>query len=122
MTSKAWGLSGASVRRTAITLLVMLLAATGAWAQTGKWENFRAESLTESDDHEIIYISKAEELALYAYNVNNNRNNARGHYYGVLTVELQADIDLSAHYWTPIGIGGYNNFSGRFNGNGPPGW
>ena len=105
MTSKAWGLSGASVRRTAITLLVMLLAATGAWAQTGKWENFRAESLTESDDHEIIYISKAEELALYAYNVNNNRNNARGHYYGVLTVELPKHEEQKVKVSRQIEIG-----------------
>ena len=33
MTSTAWGQSGASVRRAAITLLVMVLAATGAWAE-----------------------------------------------------------------------------------------
>ena len=118
MTSKAWGQSGASVRRAAITLLVMVLAATGAWAQTGKWENFRATSLTESDDHETIYISTAEELALYAYNVNHGRRNARGGFYCDLTVELQADIDLSAHYWTPIGNGENCAFKGRFNGNG----
>ncbi len=33
MTSTTWGQSGASVRRAAITLLVMVLAATGAWAE-----------------------------------------------------------------------------------------
>ncbi|MBR6264432.1 MAG: hypothetical protein IKR05_14635 [Prevotella sp.] len=33
MTSTAWGQSGASVRRAAITLLVMVLTATGAWAE-----------------------------------------------------------------------------------------
>ncbi|MBR3454744.1 MAG: leucine-rich repeat protein [Bacteroidaceae bacterium] len=37
MTSTAWGQSGASVRRAAITLIVMLLTATGAWAdESGK--------------------------------------------------------------------------------------
>ena len=33
MTSTTWGLGGASTRRAAITLLVMVLAATGAWAE-----------------------------------------------------------------------------------------
>ena len=33
MTSTTWGLGGASVRRAAITLIVMVLAATGAWAE-----------------------------------------------------------------------------------------
>ena len=117
MTSTAWGQSGTSVRRAAITLIVMLLAATGAWAQTGNWVDYRAESLTESDDHETIYISTAEELALYAYNVNNDVKNAKG-YYCARTVELQADIDLGAHYWTPIGTGRNIYFNGRFNGNG----
>lgn len=117
MTSTAWGQGGASVRRAAIILLVMVLAATGAWAQTGNWVDFRAESLTESDDHETIYISTAEELALYAYNVNHDVRNAKG-YYCARTVELQADIDLGAHYWTPIGTGEGIYFNGRFNGNG----
>ncbi len=116
-TSTAWRQGGARAKRAAITLLVMVLTATGAWAQTGNWVDYRANGLSESDDHDTIYISKAEELALFAYNVNQDLKNAKG-YYCARTVELQADIDLGAHYWTPIGTGEGIYFDGRFNGNG----
>ena len=32
------------------------------------------------------------------------------------TIELGSDIDLSKHYWTPIGINGSHTFNGSFNG------
>lgn len=107
------------LRRAATMLLVMMLTTATAWAQSpsGNWQDYKASSLTESEDHETIYISTAEELALYAYNVNYDVKNAKG-YYCARTVELQADIDLSAHYWTPIGNGSGYYFNGKFNGNG----
>ena len=84
---------------------------------TGNWSDYKAASLTESTDHETIYISTAEELALYAWNVNEDKQNSKG-YYCARTVELQADIDLSAHYWIPIGKNSSIYFNGKFHGNG----
>ena len=102
-------------------LLMMLLTTTTAWAvPTGNWADYKAASLSESADYETIYISTAAELALFAYNVNNDVQNAKG-YYCARTVELLADIDLSEHYWTPIGTPIYKSgiyFNGKFNGNG----
>ena len=102
-----------------IAALALLATAQGAWAQTpsGNWADYKAASLTESADHETIYISTAEQLALFAYNVNYDVKNSKG-YYCARTVELQADIDLSAHYWTPIGNRSGFYFNGKFNGNG----
>lgn len=56
-------------------------------------------------------IATAEDLAQFAYNVNNGRS-----YLGQ-TITLTADIDLSAHAWTPIGTNA-NPFSGTFDGGG----
>jgi hypothetical protein len=105
-------------------LLVMLLTTITAWAQSpsGNWEDYKATSLNESEDHNTIYISTAEELALYAYNVNHDIMIENDKYYCARTVELQANIDLSAHYWKPIGYNGAGMikyyFNGKFNGNG----
>ena len=110
------------ITRAALTLALAMLTATAAWAQSpsGNWADYRATSLTESADHNTIYISTAAELALYAYNVNNDVKNSAGYYCGRV-VELQADIDLSAHYWDPIGKSPtFQNpmyFNGQFNGN-----
>ena len=85
---------------------------------TGNWIDYKAtETLPQSEDGETIYISTAEQLALYAYNVNNDVKNSKG-YYCARNVELQADIDLSAHYWIPIGYSSSYYFNGNFNGNG----
>ena len=99
--------------------LLTATAAQGAWAQpSGNWADYKAtETLPQSNDGETIYISTAAELALYAYNVNYDVKNSKG-YYCARTVELQADIDLSAHYWTPIGNRSGFYFNGKFNGNG----
>ena len=112
-----------STSRTALILLLATLltatAAQTAGAQpSGNWADYKAtETLPQSDDGETIYISTAEQLALYAYNVNYDVKNSKG-YYCARTVELQADIDLSAHYWTPIGNRSGFYFNGKFNGNG----
>ena len=112
-----------STSRTAVILLLATLL-TATTAQTagaqpsGNWADYKAtETLPQSDDGETIYISTAEQLALYAYNVNYDVKNSKG-YYCARTVELQADIDLSAHYWTPIGNRSGFYFNGKFNGNG----
>lgn len=88
-----------------------------AWAQTGKWDSYQASSLQMSDDQDTIYIYTAEDLALYAYGVNNDYKTSKGYYCGRV-IELMADIDLSAHYWAPIGENKQHYFNGIFHGNG----
>jgi uncharacterized repeat protein (TIGR02543 family) len=59
-------------------------------------------------------INTAQELAQFAYNVNN------GNKYTGRTITLGKDISLSGKYWTPIGVG-YDwttYFGGTFDGNG----
>ena len=63
-----------------------------------------------------IYISTAEELALFAYNVNNGVQNDNVPY-SDRTVVLQDDIDLSGANWTPIGTESAP-FTGEFDGSG----
>ena len=118
-----------------IAALALLATAQGAWAQTpsGNWNDWvndnnidwssaeaKAAAIPQSDDGSTVYISTAEQLAYYAYAVNNDKQtsgSASGYYCG-RTVELMADIDLSAHYWKPIGWNRYYYFNGYFHGNG----
>ena len=109
-----------------LLLAVLMLAAVPqkAWAQSpsGNWEDEgnRAATVPQSEDGSTLYISTAEELACYAYGVNHDwetTGTASGYWCG-RTVELLADIDLSAHYWKPIGINRYFYFNGFFHGNG----
>lgn len=128
-----------STSRTAlILLLATLLTATaeqtaGAQTPSGYWSEWvndnnidwnsadaKAAAIPQSDDGCTVYISTAEQLAYYAYAVNNDKQisgSASGYYCG-RTVELMADIDLSAHYWKPIGWNKYSYFNGYFHGNG----
>ena len=128
-----------STSRTALILLLATLlnatAAQTAWAETpsGNWNDWvndnnidwnsadaKAAAIPQSDDGSTVYISTAEQLAYYAYAVNNDKQtsgSASGYYCG-RTVELMADIDLSAHYWKPIGWNENYYFNGYFHGNG----
>ena len=80
------------------------------------WADKKASALVESEDHETIYISTAEEFALFAYNVNNGVQNDKG-LYSERTVVLLDDIDLSGANWTPIGTESAP-FAGKFDGSG----
>ena len=118
-----------------IAALALLATAQGAWAQTpsGNWADWvndnnidwssadaKAAAIPQSDDGSTVFISTAEQLAYYAYAVNNDKEisgSASGYYCG-RTVELMADIDLSAHYWKPIGWNKDFYFNGYFHGNG----
>lgn len=104
---------------------------------SGYWQDYATNtrpygSGTASDPYRI---GSAQTLANFAYMVNKNyKNSDTGLLYQDACVELTADIDLSAHYWTPIGSGAYETtsgwwifssstwhpyyFSGTFNGNG----
>lgn len=78
---------------------------------TDLWTDYKASSFaggsgTSSSPYQI---SNAAQLAYMAYLVNSNTT-YRNKYY-----QLTADIDLSAHYWYPIGKENYS-FNGTFDG------
>lgn len=80
------------------------------------WEDFKkftgaTDKITQSYAS-TIEITTPEELALFAYYVNN------GQTYAGKTVRLISDIDLSGKYWKPIGINSTNSFQGTFDGQG----
>ena len=67
------------------------------------------------------YVDNAQQLARLAYYVNNNNYyeyNGTRYYLRDAYVELRRDIDLSAHYWIPIGNSYDRSFTGNFDGNG----
>lgn len=74
------------------------------------WKDYAAEEYADkSESEKTINIFSAEELALFAKEVNN------GNDYSGWTISLANDIDLSGKRWTPIGKSG-KPFSGKFNG------
>ncbi len=78
-----------------------------------KWENHAAESYATPVDetNKFVTIASAEELALFAKQVN------AGTSYKGYTVKLAANIDLEENQWTPIGKSG-STFQGVFDGQG----
>ena len=86
---------------------------------TGNW----TDNLTEQpsgytvDDSGDVTISSAEGLAWLAVLVNGLDGHSATAFSGV-TITLTADIDLSDHYWTPIGTSTSNYFKGTFDGGG----
>ena len=86
-------------------------------AVSGYWIDHHAASLNEGSGTEYspYVITTAEQLALVSYimNTTNIDNNSRNHY-ATAYYEIAADIDLSAHYWTPIGTS-ERPFSGHIN-------
>nr|MCR5268539.1 hypothetical protein [Lachnospiraceae bacterium] len=81
---------------------------------SGEWTDYTEEITFEWEGNSKIYnISKAEQLAWVAAGIND----------GSLTqaeakFRLTADIDLSAHYWIPIGATESRVFIAPFDGNG----
>ena len=65
-------------------------------ATTGNWTDYRAAAFSHVDG-DITYIENEAELALLAYKVNN------GMEYENKTFAITRDLDLSEHYWVPIG-------------------
>ncbi len=63
------------------------------------------------EDKKVVTIASAEELALFAKQVNGGKS------YKGYTVKLVADIDLGDNLWTPIGKSG-STFQGVFDGQG----
>ena len=101
------------MKRVLSIIAALLLTLTAAWAQpSGNWTdagNYASEYKSEEVNGEtvIIHIENAAQLARLAY-----ENNVLNKYY-TLTVEsfLDADIDLSGHYWIPINYQGRDIFN-----------
>ena len=73
-------------------------------APKGNWINYAAKKFSGGDGTEWDpYIIKTpEQLALVAKKTNSIYNKPKG-YNNAIYYKLTKDIDLSAHYWTPIG-------------------
>lgn len=81
---------------------------------TGNWKDYATTSFSEGSGtaDEPYQISSAEELAYLTKQVNEGTDTTDKYY------ELTADIDLSGHYWAPIGIDYNKTFKGHFDGKG----
>ncbi|MBQ6768842.1 MAG: hypothetical protein IJP46_09315 [Prevotella sp.] len=102
-------------KKVLLFLALLCMVAQGAWAASGSWSDEENRDLTWGSNYESassFTISTAAQLAQLAYMVNNGKN------FSGKTVTLGADIDLSAHYWVPIGCerSSYNTFNGTFDG------
>ena len=105
-----------------ITMLSSVSAKEASIEYQGLWTDYAAKEYAAGDGtKESPYLIKdASQLALLAKNVNKKKEENK--YY-----ELISNIDLSGHFWNPIGnndeasIGGLigikNVFTGHFNGN-----
>ena len=100
------------------TITVLLFATTQkAMAQSGNWDSYKASGYDSGSGTQASpYIIKtAEQLAYFAYRVKSGQDKTA-------YVELGDDIDLSAHWWIPIGDRTGNNsgngFQGYFDGKG----
>ena len=90
------------------------IQASGNWIDYAK-NNRPSGSGTYSSPY---LISSAQTFANYMFMVNEGYHNSDSKLlYKESFARLTADIDLSAHYWTPIGNGN-NIYAGNFDGNG----
>ena len=101
----------------AVITLLFALATPTAWAQTGNWDTYKATAYASGSGTaaDPYIINTAEQLAYFAYMVKNSTNYL-GKYF-----QLGDNIDLSEHYWIPIGKATKDdnrNFRGVFDGKG----
>ena len=96
-------------------MFLLVFTAQGVWAQSGEWKDYAASGYASGDgSKENPYVIKtAAQLAWLSKEVSATANVSKGMYY-----VLEADIDLGAHYWNPIGFGDNNRFRGDFDGKG----
>ncbi|MCR5419069.1 MAG: leucine-rich repeat protein [Lachnospiraceae bacterium] len=78
---------------------------------TGDWTDYTQE--VSPDAQGVYKISTARQLAWVAKTLNEGNLEQEG-----CTVRLLSDIDLSAHYWIPMGTLYAYRFTGTFDGNG----
>ncbi|MBO6216850.1 MAG: hypothetical protein J6N73_04285 [Prevotella sp.] len=97
-------------------IALLCMVAQGALAATeGTWDSYRDTSWgADYETANSFTISTAEALAQFAYMVNN------GQTFKEKTVAISQDIDLSGHYWVPIGKerDSHKTFAGSFDGQG----
>ena len=84
----------------------------GAGTDFTKW----GISSSAYNKHIEVWIYTENDLARFMKWVNTNINN-NGYSWRKAWVYLEADLDMSAHYWTPIGTAS-NQFEGDFQGQG----
>ena len=104
------------IKLLAIITVLFALATPSAWAQSGNWDSYKAASYDSgSGTADAPYIIKtAEQLAYFAARVTSGQDKTA-------CFKLGASIDLSEHFWVPIGKATSddgNNFSGTFDGDG----
>ena len=95
-----------------LQLLPVVALAVGG--PTGNWSD-NANAVLDTDytiDGDTYTIKTAMGLAWLAQEVNG------GNGFDGKTIELENDLDLSAHYWTPVGNGSSGIFQGIFDGKG----
>ena len=102
-------------KKVLLFLALLCMVAQGAWAASGSWSDEGNRDTSWGTNYESassFTIENAAQLAQFAYMVNNGQS------FSGKTVTLGADIDLSAHYWVPIGCerSSYNTFNGTFDG------
>ena len=99
-----------------IYIFALLLVTQSLWAQSGNWSEQSNRDTDWASDYEsasAFTISTPSQLAQLAYLVINNSKTFSGK-----TITLTTDLDLSAHYWTPIGHLNSKYFDGTFDGAG----
>ncbi|MCR5591702.1 MAG: carboxypeptidase regulatory-like domain-containing protein, partial [Lachnospiraceae bacterium] len=89
---------------TTLTALADPVVTSGSWTD-------HVTAVTP-DDENIYEISTAAELAWVARSINEDELDQAG-----ATFKLMNDIDLSAHYWKPIGLNYGHRFTAAFDGN-----
>ena len=94
------------IKTIAILLIAFAASQHKAWGQSGSWADYQADYTGSGT---TITISTAAQLAKLAAVVNEGAD------FSAVTINLSANIDLSAHYWVPIGTATHP-FKGTFSG------
>ncbi|MDL2222185.1 InlB B-repeat-containing protein [Parabacteroides sp. OttesenSCG-928-N08] len=103
------------IKKLLLSLFVATVAVATMNGQTtsGYWTDYADESWSGNTmQPQQLIVYNAADLARVAMLVNTDEDSFEGK-----TIKLAADIDLSAHYWVPIGANGYQ-FKGSFDGQG----
>ena len=98
-----------------IMMFLFVFTAQGVWAQSGEWKDYAANEYASGDgskDNPYV-IKTAAQFAYMAKDISGTNNISKGKYY-----VLDADVDLAAHYWNPIGTDNNHRFLGNFDGRG----
>ena len=96
-----------------IMMFLFVFTAQGVWAQSGEWKDYAANEYASGDgskDNPYV-IKTAAQFAYMAKDISGTNNISKGKYY-----VLDADVDLAAHYWNPIGTDNNHRFLGNFDG------